>query len=783
MTPVTLRRMPFLLACLLAAWSCALPSLRAAPTLERWSGRGVRAAHQGKLEVGDIGGLVRLRFDLSDLRAGTEIRGAWLSLEKAGGQPREPILVHEIGAVEGGQVRRRGGALVLEPPWYCRFTAADAVRRWTSDHASNLGFAVQPFEGFRPEKSCLDIAYEGEGSDLPPQVEGLRAFHRDGQTFLIWKEHPAYRPRPEEIFYVEKFSEKGDVLAAGPGPGAAGMSRHPAITLRALRRLQGLGLRDKPSGFQGIRGLERSAEVEPVSYRVYRHTERIESANIHRTEMIAEVDPLSGLDTEVYKIHFQGEYLDQREDPDSVIPTFRLPDREPMRPGEALYVHTAREPGRAYYAVTEVLAGTENLARLAGENSLVEPVAEAPAPPRPVLQWIQEDAYNADPPELWYRFWVAPPFTNLPSRSFRAVLAVSDGFKGPGPLTIGTISGAFNVREEIHLPRSDRVTLLIEKQLPWLPDLFMNEGHGTLRGASECRVDSFCERYTAFLIEWVKGKYAIDPARTEGDLLEFGLRHPEIFPRMSFGAYTATYDYLWAPGDPDHLGPRGIRTLDGDDAWEGYSLVGYVLKHPEREIPLLICISGTGKDSGHTSEFGWQDDPRGWAALQKARQPFVASWSGGGDPYRLSRLLAEVPWHETVPAFSRSSLDNNPGNGDPADGDYYGQINGYLLWDGGAAVDEPDRWEMDLWIVEACPRDQCTADVTPRHSRRFKPGPGDRFEWTIADASGNVIGSAKAMGSDKVIASGRVEADRFGLVTIEKVALAKARRRLSIRRI
>ena len=39
----------------------------------------------------------------------------------------------------------------------------------------------------------------------------------------------------------------------------------------------------------------------------------------------------------------------------------------------------------------------------------------------------------------------------------------------------------------------------------------------------------------------------------------------------------------------------------------------YVNTCPGRDIPFPVCISGTGRDGGHTSEFGWQDDPRGTA--------------------------------------------------------------------------------------------------------------------------------------------------------------------------
>ncbi len=739
-----------------------------APTCERWTAGQTPAAHPNAAEWKEMDGLLRLRFDLSAIPQRAQVHHAWLRLHKEDGQPYDPIQIFTVNSVDEGSLGHDGKRLSLEAPWYRRFVATDAVRRWVGDPQSNQGFAVAPFDGFQPERSALEVCYDGAARDLPAQVDGLRAVHRSGQTFLVWTEHEAYRPKPNEVLWIERFSEKGDVLASGPGQGAFGMSNHPAITLRTLRRLQGLGLREQPSGFQGIKPLQRVQEVLPITYRVYRHRQRVTAANVHQAEVLAEVGPLSGLDTEVYKIHFKGEYLNQWEEPGSPMFTFRIGDGTALMPGEALYVHTPPRSGRAYYAVTTVLAGTENLAHFGTGNALAEPVEEKPESPRPVLQFKQVDRYSEEPIESWYRFWAAPPYCNLPSRSFRVAYAVSDRYQGPGPLEIGTISGAFNVREEIRVPKPDRVSLKIERQLAWMPALFYNEGRGTLRAASECRVDYFSERYMELVINWVMDRYPVDRSQISGSLLYFGLRHPEIFPKMSFGTYTATYDYRWAPGNPAHLGPMGIKTVDGEDAWEMYSVGGYVLEYPERDIPFLICISGTGKDRGHTSEFGWQDDPRGWRALMDARQPFVASWSGGGDPYDFSRKLAHVAWDLSVPAFSDCSLDNNPGNGDPADGDYYGQINGYLAW-ASDVVDERGRWEMTVYVTDDCRRDTCTVDLTPRHCRRFKPRPGERFAWTNT-----------SLANQKQVQSGTLTADEWGLVTIEKLRVTKGKHRIQI---
>jgi len=734
-------------------------TFHAAPVSQRWGGKAAPCTHPGTLRVVKNAQGVRLAFDLSAIPKGAKVHRARLyCFTQDDAQPTNPPRIREPG----------GRPLNLIGPWYRSFDATAVVRRWVANVETNQGLTVEQFDGLLPQRTYLDVIYEGTPLASVARIEQARVAHHDGQTFVAWTEIPAFRPKRQEVVWVRQFCELGDVLADGPGQGASGMPNHPAITLRALRRLQGLGLRGKPSGFQGIRGLKRIREVPAVAYRIYRHTEPISPENVLAAELLAEVGPLSGLDTEVYKIHFRGEYLNQREEPNSVIPTLCVDKGKALTPGEGLYVHTTDREGAYYYAVTSVLNGTEDLATLCLANS-GRSVRERPATPQPVLQWVQVDRYRKTVPEYWYRYWAAPPYGNLPSRSYRLAVAVGDRFQAPGPLIISTISGAFNVRESIRVPRNDAVTVAVQRQLDWLPALFYNTGRGTLRGMTACKVDYFSERYMLFMIRWIMGRHEIDRSRISGEMLHFGLRHPEVFTRMSFGSYTAGYDLRIAPGGasmPRVLGPRGIRTARDEDAWKMYSVAEYLAAHPRRDIPFLLCISGTGKDRGHTSEFGWQDDPRGWRGLLDARQPFVASWSTH-PPRELTAALERMRWDVTLPAFANCSLDNNPGNGSPADGDYYGCINGWLLWGDADPVDEPDRWEMTVWLIGSCPEDRCTVDVTPRHCRRFRPKPGRTFTWTQT-ANG------------KKLAESTVTADRWGLVTLRQVPVTKARCRLRI---
>ena len=140
----------------------------------------------------------------------------------------------------------------------------------------------------------------------------------------------------------------------------------------------------------------------------------------------------------------------------------------------------------------------------------------------------------------------------------------------------------------------------------------------------------------------------------------------------------------------------------------------------------------------------------------------MARWGGGRFGRDLRRALAKMSWTKSVPAFSNCSLDANCGNGDPADGDPWGQINGFLLWETETIEDRPDRWAMTVFLTADCFDDACTVDLTPRHCRAFKPKAGEVFTWTNTDPAGG-----------RAVQSGQVKADRWGLVTLRGLKVRK----------
>jgi len=217
---------------------------------------------------------------------------------------------------------------------------------------------------------------------------------------------------------------------------------------------------------------------------------------------------------------------------------------------------------------------------------------------------------------------------------------------------------------------------------------------------------------------------------------------------------------------------------DAENPYRRQDYSRYVLSRPRKELPYFAVMAGWGM---HLQEMGWPAMPRFFAAMTDTRRAFVASWD-----QRSSWAWRATPVHREIaagridirrdrplPAFGHCSLDDNPGSGETDTGDPNGQINGYLLWDTDTIVDRPDGWEMTIWLDESAPKDDCSVDLTPRRCARFVPRPAERFAW--ANATGK--GEAWVVGQ-----SGRVDADRYGLVVLKGLVIGKARHRITIRR-
>jgi len=747
-----------------------------AAVCERWGGTGAGLAHPGTMKiVSKRGEPTVMMFDLSALPKGTKVHYASLYCFTRRGQPARPV---RIDLIRPKGFRGLVEMLGLEPPRYRSFDATSAVYVWVNHPVANLGLAVKSFDGWNPGRTFLEITYDGKASKPAEPVTGLRAVHHDGQTFLVWKELPLFRPDPKKVFWMTEHKYVQSGRSDVPCKGYKGYPAVPAVTLKTLRNLKGLSVRGKkgPRSMQPIRVLKK---LPHIRYRVYRHTERITAQNIYRAEYLGESQPCNAYVEEMLTVVTHGEYYDPYEHPESVIMTWCYDDSKPVMPGEAFYVHTPRKAAKAYYAVTVMQDGREDLVSLDDGNSLSKPVAETPATPRPVFQFAKKPGRyifipgKYEPVSLWHALWLAPPIANVPSNHPRyVVVGEPPAFKGPGPMKVSNSTpGMFFEGPLKNLMRAKNTLVVF---MAGGGELAYSAGRSTLRSYSQCPADYFAERYTLAVTTWAMSKWKIDRSRiTAGTSTHFAIRHPELFGIKHIGPYTMDFDSKWNPHGwslARFLGPADIaKTVDGHRAWDIFDIRWFLAQNPAKDIPYMAVFFTQPKDGNHGAEYGWQDDPKGLAALRDFRQPYCAQWGGASVSRELNGLLDTMRWDKSLPAFSNCSLDNNPGNGDCDDGDPWGQINGWLLWDYASVVDKKDEWAATVSLARSCPEGTCTVDVTPRRRAAFKPKPGTKFMWTNTD-----------LATGEVIQGGAIAADPHGLVTLKGVIVGKTKNRISV---
>jgi len=739
----------------------------------RWGGQGKGLAYPGTLKVFSAG-VPRVVFDLSAVPKGAKVhRATLLAFTRSRGQPRDPIQIFQANKVGAdGKASWSGKPLALLPPYWRSFDATAAVARWVKDPKTNLGLAAARFDGFDAGRTVLEILYEAPRAvgKAPAQVDALRAVHHGGQTFLIWKELPLFRPAADKIFWVSRYDGLESEKHPEPGEGFGGLKRVPAVTLKTLRDLQGLSVRGKkgPREMQPIRVLKKRPDIR---YRVYRHKKKITAKTLPDAELLGEVAPTRAIIERMLSIMTQGEYYNPWENPDSVLLTWCYDANKPVMPGEALYVHTPQAGGSFYYAVTVMQDGRENVSDFSGSNTSGA-VAETPATPAPVLQYVTRDRRNRKGLQYHHAYWMAPPVANLPGQDpKRVIVGRIPTDKAPFGLVVrpnasGMFFGGGVAPGAVHLT--------IEQDLGYGADLGYSQGRGTLRSFAESKVDYYSDRYIMANVTWAMKRYKIDPARIVCQANpHMALRHGEFFRVLFLGPFELDMNRRWNPGSGSLGGIFGpadsAMTVDGHKAWNIVDIRYQLSIDPGRDIPFMACYFTQPKDGNHGAEYGWQDDPQGLAALRDFRQPYVGQWGGASVAGEVRTGLGRLRWDKSVPAFSHCSLDNNPGNGDPDDGEPWGQINGYLFWDYASIVDAKDRWEMTVYLVPSSPEDTCTVDVTPRQCRAFKAKPGQTFSWTNTSVK-----------DSEVLGRGDVQADKFGLVTLKQTAVTKGRNRISI---
>ena len=705
-------------------------------------GNNAQCTHRGALKADRA----QLRFDLSALPARTKVARAILRVPARGHRTGQTIRLLPVG-LAGAK------PLAVRPPEYGTFDATAAARAWVAKPADNKGIKIAASGGVDFSGTILEVSYTGKVAKPIPAVTDLSALHQAGQTFLTWKEIEA--PFGSDEITFEAF--------------------HKAVVAARAKRT--------------------------LTYRVYRHDKPITAAGLADAELVREVPEI----LTCWNLKAVG----NTEHPNQGHPTMKSFLRpgynnirahkmtgylitdpgKPLARATGLAVFTAARPGKRYYAVVASINGTESADALGVGASLKEPVDEKPSRfPAIIFQRSVGKISKRSSRVDVYNSWLEPPYHNVPTTAETYICRWNDLPAGSAEkrLPLWVVCGTYG---STAATMQNPGWYAARKHLTGAFTIGLAEGSlwqgfheciGTLRGYDQGVVHNYPQRRVLGAAAWGTWKkdFFIDPQRVYywAQLGSWALRHGDVFAAVmsngygnpAIGKIPQQHAWKWGPY------PKGCKNFAGVDQWEYMNVAKFVRDNPTVELPYWLCWPAYGAYPAHTvGDFGFMPWPETIHAMASTKRAFAANWSsnGPGSVGPLRSLVTKIRRDQSLPAFGNCSLDHSPGDGDHADAEKGGGINIYQMWDPDTIVETPDRWEITVFLGAHCPFDKAVTDLTPRRCRKFKAKPGQtfRFEGTL-------------VGSSKQVNSGQATADKWGLVTAEKLTLTKEKQRIVIRR-
>jgi len=699
------------------------------------------------------GGEAIVWFDLSAIRGKKVYRADLLvfrtaTLTGANDEAMTDIEIYPLFHRPSAPPKPETKPLEPRPPWFDRFDATAVVQAWAAGKP-NGGFFVKTLPLWNPEATCLEVAYEGQPREVPPQATGLEVFHRSGQTFITWREieDPVGRDQ---------------------------------ITWGELKTI--------------IESLDRNREVR---YLVYRHTEPITASNIHQATLLARVRPLScwningrNIDCPVDRFIATSDYLptghwnpfrdatvDGRFGRDCPIDRLAIRPGEPLPRATGLYVHTVAAPGKAYYAVVTCIDGVENTRDFSPANSLTRPVRERPGEPEPVFQreLPKMPFFNYRERRLHFVRWVGPPYANVPCQYYNWSVGVPEPLGRGVPLELSLHRDGHSYwRTQYRLERDSVVVSPHDFPLQtfWCG---YHENYGTLRSFRRGRIQPYTERRLLSFIRWACRKWPIDRNRiiatgcrgggSGSGALHLGMRHPEVFALVVAGHplvhYANAARRTDRAGRPLALAMQAVwgkpqwklPAEDGTNFWDHHDLIRLAERLPVDKLPLLAI----------TSRNSDPDCRRFYEVLLRRHAPVMAYFWWGGTRYLpVSRtgtfpnvIRLDVARNKPLLAFSSEEALRIVGEG------RMGAFNLEFRWR--EVLDAPDRFEATIQCTRWREgRSRGPADIAIIRPQRFRIERGRRYAW-------------QAVGPDrKPLQRGTVQSDDQDLLVLPGINVAEA---------
>ncbi|MCS6991092.1 MAG: hypothetical protein NZL95_04450 [Chitinophagales bacterium] len=507
---------------------------------------------------------------------------------------------------------------------------------------------------------------------------------------------------------------------------------------------------------------------------------------------------------------------------------------QPLSANTGLYVVTCDAPGAYYYAVTvtRLSNGKEYSKMTVGSNTLATPVQEYVADPQPVLQG---SFVTGSTGETCYRYVQFGDHRNLPhypymfnqgSYGFNFIMIYRGNYVG-GPLYVfyEGIEGSAFIGSGLEQFSSFAINNCIMISMDdWIP---LPNGYGSTAGSNTFWT-GYHENFNPYIltnpipttgtirmyhqhryihtIRWACKYLPIDShqvnlvGKSAGG---FGaLVTAMIIPKKINTVYSIvapikikSYNFDSDTSDEQLWGKSNSRLpCDILDQITGTALVAFDLmdiktmmqKYTSLGLPVIYTIHGK-----NDATVGWSDKPD---YLNQNEQ----YWHGGvhfwdqrkHDGSQANFFDSEItpPFSKfraniSYPAVSNCDINQNPGDGNPANGDPYGAFSAYVTFD--SVTDNPCKWTCKFNLVNYTVGGvaqgnytACYADITLRRTQHFKPTGGATIKWANYDKdnvkiqSGSFTYSAGAnitIGGVKIKKSGnRLEVEIKNCLTREE---------------
>ncbi len=463
-----------------------------------------------------------------------------------------------------------------------------------------------------------------------------------------------------------------------------------------------------------------------------------------------------------------------------------------MPAGTGIYVYRAQASQSAYYAVSRVVDGQEDLSTFTSGNALQSAVAESTGTGAVVLQSVQTGVtfqYVDNSTLKYYVRWECPPTYNLPNTPLDYLIAIPNNSVSPRPIDVALHcwGGSLTSGYGWWYNAENGYLLVATNQVPYDWWTGSHENYGTADSFRIGQVYNYQEqRIISFIENFVKTQFTVDSNRIMLSGVSMGGSGTSMWGVRSANYFSYTNGWVgvhrprYTPQfESSFEGAYGQLAwlcpyyLDGTAAFDYFDNVTWLTAHPTVETPYM-CFSNGKNDAA----IGWQQAVDYINTLIAQRRPFKFHWDQSGHgvrsvlpgPQTSDRYCGlDIAKNQPLPAFTHCSLDNNPGTGDPAIGDATGDINAYPVWETTSWVDTATEFQMTCSLISAAPQSSCTLDFTPRRCANFILPANQACTWQNTDVA-----------TSTVIQSGNATADSLGIVTITGLTVSKTGNRVKI---